>query len=44
MMKCKLFGSYCTNFFGWELWYLSTETIEDMCDMEGRHSKNMGPA
>ena len=30
-VKHRLFNSYCTNFFGCELWSLSNEKINDIC-------------
>jgi hypothetical protein len=30
-VKHKLFSSYCNDFFGWELWALSNEAINDIC-------------
>jgi hypothetical protein len=30
-VKYKLFASYCTNFFGCELWSLSNQKINDIC-------------
>lgn len=30
-VKCRLFRSYCTSFYGCELWSLATSNIEDFC-------------
>ena len=30
-VKCRLFRSYCTSFYGCELWSLATNNIEELC-------------
>jgi hypothetical protein len=30
-VKCKLFRSYCTSFYGCELWSLSSNYLQDLC-------------